>query len=164
MYGISISGQPNARLKKLEVGGPAINFDYAHFLPNSPKCGVLHGHSSMVKVVVEGEVVEDMVIEFGELKKTVKKIIDEMDHKLIVCSKYVMDVGGGAVKVVFDGIGGHYEMLIPRSSVYLIEQDSTVENISEHIANRLKQMMPRNIHKVSVRMSEGFGKSATSTL
>ncbi|MEM1948444.1 MAG: 6-carboxytetrahydropterin synthase [Candidatus Caldarchaeum sp.] len=158
-----ISDMKEVRVKKLQIGGPSINFDYAHFLPNSPKCGVLHGHSSMVMVTVVGEVVDDMVVEFGELKKTVKKIVDEMDHKLIVCSKYVEKVDENTVCVSFDGIGGHYELFLPVSSVYVIERDSTVENISEHIANRLKAVMPKNIRKIHVRMTEGFGKSATSS-
>lgn len=118
----------------------------------------------MVKVIVVGEVVDDMVIEFGELKKTVKKIIDEMDHKLIVSSKYVTLIDGETVRVSFDGIGGHYDMMLPKSSIYLIEKDSTVENISEHLAHRLKALLPKNIQKIYVRLSEGFGKSATSSL
>jgi len=151
------------RFKVIEVGGPGINFDYAHFLPPSPKCGVLHGHSSMLYVRVYGEIHEDMVVEFGELKKMVKKVIDEMDHKLIVAGKYVEGLDDNRVKVSFKGIGGEYTLILPVDSVYVIEKDSTVENISEHIAHRLKALMPRNIRKVSVRMSEGFGKSATST-
>lgn len=152
------------KLKKIEVGGPSINFDYAHFLPNSPKCGVLHGHSSMVSVKVVGELVDDMVIEFGDLKKAVKKVVDEMDHKLIVCRKYVKEVDMERVKVDFFGIGGRYEMILPKNSVYIIENDSTVENISGHIADRLREMMPKNVRKIHVRMTEGFGKSATSTV
>lgn len=164
MFGSLISGQQKLRLKKLKVGGPGLNFDYAHFLPSSPKCGVLHGHSSMVTVVVLGRVVENMVVEFGELKKTVKKILDEIDHKLIVCTKYVTELDEKTVRVSFDGIGGHYDLLLPRQSVYFMESESTVENISEHLAERLSGLMPENVEKVYVRMTEGFGKSATSWL
>ncbi|MEM0383354.1 MAG: 6-carboxytetrahydropterin synthase [Candidatus Caldarchaeum sp.] len=151
------------RVKVIEVGGPALNFDYAHFLPSSPKCGVLHGHTSMVNVRVWGEVVHEMVVEFGLLKSMVKKVIDEMDHKLLVSPKYVVQELDGVVRVVFEGVGGVYDMSLPKSSVYFIETDSTVENISEHIARRVKKLMPPNVLKVSVRMTEGFGKSATSS-
>ncbi|BAJ51532.1 6-pyruvoyl tetrahydrobiopterin synthase [Candidatus Caldarchaeum subterraneum] len=152
------------RLKKIEVSGPGINFDYAHFLPSSPKCGVLHGHSSTVSVTVVGKVVDEMVVEFGELKKIVKKVVDAMDHKLIVCRKYLSHLEDGKVKVEFDGVGGHYEFILPINSVYVIERDSTVENISEHIAARLREMLPPNVQRIHVRMSEGFGKYATSSL
>jgi 6-pyruvoyltetrahydropterin/6-carboxytetrahydropterin synthase len=116
----------------------------------------------MLHVRVYGEVIEDMVVEFGELKKTVKKVVDEMDHKLIVAGRYVERLDDSRVKVSFRGVGGEYTLILPTNSIYVIEKDSTVENISEHIANRLKAVMPRNVLKVSVRMSEGFGKSATS--
>ncbi|MEM1946344.1 MAG: 6-carboxytetrahydropterin synthase [Candidatus Caldarchaeum sp.] len=151
------------RLKAIEVGGPSLNFDYAHFLPSSPKCGVLHGHTSMVNVKVVGQKIGDMVLEFGELKKIVKRVIDEMDHKLIVASRYIVEDRNGAVRIVFDGIGGRYELMLPRTSVYVIDQDSTVENISEHIAERVKKLLPSNITKITVRMTEGLGKSATSS-
>ncbi|MEM4343206.1 MAG: 6-carboxytetrahydropterin synthase [Candidatus Caldarchaeum sp.] len=151
------------RVKAIEVGGPALNFDYAHFLPSSPKCGVLHGHTSMVNVRVWGEVVDEMVLEFGLLKSTVKKVIDEMDHKLLASPKYVVEEWDGGVRVVFEGVGGVYDMRLPRSSVYFIERDSTVENISEHIANKIRKLMPPNVLKVSVRMTEGLGKSASSS-
>ncbi|MEM1943592.1 MAG: 6-carboxytetrahydropterin synthase [Candidatus Caldarchaeum sp.] len=151
------------RVKVIEVGGPSLNFDYAHFLPSSPKCGVLHGHTSMVNVRVWGEVVDEMVLEFGMLKRTVKKVIDEMDHKLLVPPKYVVKEWDGGVRVVFEGVGGVYDMRLPRSSVYFIERDSTVENISEHIADKIRKLMPPNVLKVSVRMTEGLGKSASSS-
>ncbi|MEM4495077.1 MAG: 6-carboxytetrahydropterin synthase [Candidatus Caldarchaeum sp.] len=152
------------RLKKIEISGPGINFDYAHFLPSSPKCSVLHGHSSTVSVTVVGRVVDGVVVEFGELKKVVKKVVDGMDHKLIVCRKYLTHLEDGKVKVAFDGIGGHYEFILPINSVYVIESDSTVENISEHIAVRLRELLPPNVQRIHVRMSEGFGKYATSSI
>ncbi|MCS6769568.1 MAG: 6-carboxytetrahydropterin synthase [Candidatus Caldarchaeum sp.] len=152
------------RFKKIEVGGPAINFDYAHFLPSSPKCGVLHGHTSMVNVAVVGEVVDDMVVEFSQLKQTVKKVIDEMDHKLIVASKYIVETSDGSYRIVFKGVGGVYDLRVPKNSVYVIERDSTVENISEHITSRIRERMPPNVYKVVVRMTEGLGKSATSSV
>ncbi len=154
---------PSKRVKKIEVGGPSLNFDYAHFLPSSPKCGLLHGHTSIINVVVVGEVVDDMVLEFGRLKEMVKKVIEEIDHKLVVASKYVAEENNNFCRIVFNGVGGLYELKLPKSSVYIIDKDSTIENISEHIAKKLQQQMPANILKVSVRLTEGLGKSATSS-
>ncbi|MEM4302709.1 MAG: 6-carboxytetrahydropterin synthase [Candidatus Caldarchaeum sp.] len=151
------------KLKVIEVGGSSLNFDYAHFLPSSPKCGVLHGHTSMVNVKVWGETVGNMVFEFSELKRVVKSVIGAMDHKLIVASCYIVADEEGFAKIVFDGVGGRYELKLPKTSVYVIEHDSTVENISEHIAEKLKKLMPSNIAKISVRMTEGLGKSATAS-
>jgi len=152
------------RLKSIVVGGPGINFDYAHFLPSSPKCGVLHGHSAMVSVKVHGEIFDDMVLEFGELKKAVKTVLEKIDHKLVVASKYIVEDYRGKVTVIFEGVGGLYRLELPKSSVYIIEKDSTVENMSEHLAKEVMKLMPSNVVKVTVRMTEGFGKAAYSSI
>lgn len=55
--------------------------DCAHFLPGHPKCGQLHGHTYKVEVIIEGEVKHGMVIDFADIKKAVKKVLAEYDHK-----------------------------------------------------------------------------------
>ena len=35
--------------------GVSETFDSAHFLPNHPKCGRIHGHTYKVEIEVEGE-------------------------------------------------------------------------------------------------------------
>lgn len=60
-------------------------FEAAHRLPNVPdghKCARLHGHSYRVAVHVSGDVEPDAgwVMDFGEIKKAVAPIIDQLDH------------------------------------------------------------------------------------
>ena len=156
-------GYPDRMVKVIEISDSSLNFDYAHFLPDSPKCSVLHGHSSRVTVEVAGYPVEDMVVEFGEAKKVVKEVLNELDHKLIVCKQYVEHLNEGKVRVVFAGRGGEYEIILPKQSAYVIEDESTVENISAHIAEKIAEKLRRNnILYVKVKMFEGFGKSASS--
>lgn len=54
--------------------------DCAHFLPGHDHCGVLHGHTYKVEVVICGEKDSGMVMEFSALKKTVKEILGDYDH------------------------------------------------------------------------------------
>jgi len=150
------------QLKTIQLSHASLNFDYAHFLPSSPKCSVLHGHSSRVVVEITGVSSGDMILEFGEAKNLIKNVLSDMDHKLIVCRKYVKGEKEGRVYVDFEGRDGLYSLQIPSRSVYIIDAETTVENISEHIASRLASAMPRNIRRVSVMVYEGFGKSATS--
>ncbi len=65
------------------IVGVSETFDAAHFLPGHPKCGKIHGHTYRVEVEVEGELKNGMVIDFEDLKKTLKEIVDEFDHRLI---------------------------------------------------------------------------------
>jgi 6-pyruvoyltetrahydropterin/6-carboxytetrahydropterin synthase len=60
-------------------------FEAAHRLPNVPdghKCARLHGHSYRVAVHVSGEVEAETgwVMDFGDIKKAVAPVIDQLDH------------------------------------------------------------------------------------
>jgi len=67
------------------------SFDSAHFLANYVgKCGNIHGHRWKVEIEVQSETLiesgqlEGMVVDFGDLKKDVKALIDFYDHALII--------------------------------------------------------------------------------
>ncbi len=61
-------------------------FEAAHSLSGAPeghKCRQLHGHSYRVDIHVTGDVDETSgwVIDFGDIKKTIEPILDELDHR-----------------------------------------------------------------------------------
>lgn len=63
-------------------------FDAAHFLPHVPqghKCRNMHGHTYTLTAFVEGPLLkkEGWVIDYADLKKAIKPIIDELDHHLL---------------------------------------------------------------------------------
>ncbi|WP_099189495.1 6-carboxytetrahydropterin synthase QueD [Tepidibacter mesophilus] len=67
------------------------SFDSAHFLANyEGKCSNIHGHRWRVEIEVQSESLinggqlDGMVIDFGDLKKDVKEIVDYYDHALII--------------------------------------------------------------------------------
>lgn len=67
------------------------SFDSAHFLAGYVgKCANIHGHRWRIVAEVAGETLategqlRGMVIDFGDLKKDVKKMVDDHDHALIV--------------------------------------------------------------------------------
>ena len=55
--------------------------DCAHHLPEHPKCGSLHGHTYQVDVSVEGDHRGGMIIDFADLKKAVREVLKEFDHR-----------------------------------------------------------------------------------
>ena len=63
-------------------------FEAAHYLPNVPeghKCRRMHGHSFRGEVAVRGEVdpVTGWLIDFADLQKLVRPIVDRLDHYLL---------------------------------------------------------------------------------
>ncbi len=67
------------------------SFDSAHFLANyHGKCGNIHGHRWRVEIevesntLIEGGQLDGMVVDFGDLKKDVREMVDFYDHALII--------------------------------------------------------------------------------
>jgi len=67
------------------------SFDSAHFLSEyKGKCANIHGHRWKVEVEVQSETLmksgqlSGMIIDFGDLKKDVKTMVDYYDHALII--------------------------------------------------------------------------------
>mgnify|MGYP000420909872 CR=1 FL=1 len=59
------------------------SIDTAHYLPGHETCGIVHGHTYRVEVVIEGEKNGGMVMDFADLKKIVKDILKDYDHTLL---------------------------------------------------------------------------------
>lgn len=66
----------------------SFSFEAAHWLPTFPeghKCRRLHGHSFRVDVEVTGDVLPEKgyLIDYGEIKKAVSPIREQLDHYLL---------------------------------------------------------------------------------
>ena len=64
------------------------SFDSAHFLPQVPeghKCANMHGHTYGLTVFIEGEPDDrtGWIIDYGDLKKYIQPIIEQLDHHLL---------------------------------------------------------------------------------
>jgi len=57
--------------------------DCAHFLPGHPKCGNLHGHTYKIDITVEGETRNGMVVDFADLKQSVRDVLAQYDHRAL---------------------------------------------------------------------------------
>ncbi len=65
------------------VVGVSETFDSAHYIPNHPKCGRVHGHTYAVEVEVEGELRNGMIVDFADLKSILRETLKKFDHRLI---------------------------------------------------------------------------------
>ncbi len=55
--------------------------DCAHHLPGHERCGSLHGHTYRVDVFIEGTPKEGMLLDFAEVKRSLRSVLAEYDHK-----------------------------------------------------------------------------------
>lgn len=58
--------------------------DSAHYLPQHKTCGSVHGHTYKVELIVEGEKKgTGMVMDFYDMKSTLRKVLSEYDHRCL---------------------------------------------------------------------------------
>jgi len=111
-------------------------------------CCNIHGHSYNLEVTISGEPLnqpghpkDGMVMDFGELKETVRETItSRFDHALMV------------------------NCLIPESQIELLKKSTnrlivvgfqpTTENIAAYIAGILQQHLPSGVTLFSIRLYE----------
>lgn len=113
------------------------------------KCKNVHGHSYKLNVTVIGTPITDsnnvkygMVIDFGDLKKIVKReIVDKFDHATI-----------------FNKNTPHVELareLEERDhSVILVDYQPTSENMVVDFAEKIKKYLPADIKLFSLKLQE----------
>ena len=55
--------------------------DCAHSLPGHERCGSVHGHTYKLEVVIDGKKSSGMIVDFSELRKRVRAVLEEFDHR-----------------------------------------------------------------------------------
>ena len=136
------------------------NIDYGHFLAfHEHKCKNLHCHTSWnVGVTITGylETNEVMLIDFGDLKKIVKDVVDEFDHKLIVRDIYVKRLTRKGTEIEYTSSTHKYhQFILPNDEVMIMEKEPTIEKISEYIIEKILEKLPMNINSIILYLQEG---------
>lgn len=113
-------------------------FPMGHRLMNHPgKCRHVHGHNYLVTVMLYGTVNTDtgFVIDFGDLKRAVREVLDPFDHAFCV-----QDIDPCA------------QALMPYGMIFRLSFPPTAENLAEwwgdQIALRLKVVRTRVVLQV----------------
>jgi 6-pyruvoyl-tetrahydropterin synthase len=151
---------PAGRQQTIFLDDPSFTFDYAHILPHTEKCSVMHGHTSSALVEIVGETVDGMVVDFGPAKGVVREAIRELDHKLFINEKYVKARTGRNVVLRFRTVHGDFEISAPKATTVLLEGEATVENLANELLERVLPKMPANVSAVGVYVYEGLNKGA----
>ena len=117
-------------------------WEMGHRLPEHfGNCKNIHGHSYKMIVEFEGEMnKEEMIVDFYDVDKMIKPLIDKLDHAFMVNTHD---------KVVVEFL----EKI--KSKMLIVEFNSTVENICKFVLNEIKKFeLPKNIRSVSVKIYE----------
>ena len=149
---------------RLEIDGreAGIKFSACHFIPGHEKCGRLHGHSYILRLVLHGEKGDRaMVMDFVPLKRALREIADELDHHILLpgnCPYMEMQLGE---EVVVKVKGKRY--VFPAEDVIILDaEESSAEEIARVILEMLMQKVefPKNVTLVEVGVDEELGQSA----
>jgi 6-pyruvoyltetrahydropterin/6-carboxytetrahydropterin synthase len=160
-HGIRVLGLgEEGRLQTIFLDDPSFNFDYAHILPKTQKCSVMHGHTSSALVEIIGHPVEGMVIDFGVAKQIIREAVSSLDHKLFINEKYVTKINPKSVSLMFETVHGPFAIQAPRATTVLLPGEATVENLAKEVLNRVAQKMPENVTAVGVYVYEGLNKGS----
>jgi 6-pyruvoyl tetrahydropterin synthase/QueD family protein len=160
-HGIRVVGlEESGDRQTIFLDDPSFNFDYAHILPKTEKCSVMHGHTSSVLVEVVGRPVEEMVVDFGVAKRIVREAVRSLDHKLFINEKYVTSMDAKSVTLKFETVHGEFAIKAPRDTTVMMKGEATVENLAREVLSRIAPRMPKNVTAVGVYVYEGLNKGS----
>jgi 6-pyruvoyltetrahydropterin/6-carboxytetrahydropterin synthase len=151
-------GPESRRMQTIFLDDPSFNFDYAHILPKTQKCSVMHGHTSSALVEIVGHPVEGMVVDFNDAKPIIRRAIADLDHKLFISEKYVRRRTSTHIDLEFSTVHGDFGLHVPRQTTVLLEGEATVENLAQELLRRILPKMPANVETLGVYVYEGLNK------
>ena len=117
-------------------------WEMGHRLPEHfGLCKNIHGHSYKMIVEFEGELDKNqMIIDYYDVEKIIKPIIEKLDHSFMVNKKD---------KIVLEFL----EKM--NSKKVIVSFNSTAENICSYLLSEIKKCsLPSNISSVKVRVYE----------
>ena len=143
-------------------------FASAHFITFAGhRCEGLHGHNYRARVTLDGALDEEswFVFDFVILKQIMRRLCDEIDHKVLLPlenPKIQVVEDGDVVNVAYEGKPRY---VFPRKDCSLLPiPNTTVEMLAELLVTRLRaeleKLGARGLTSVEMEVEENFGQSA----
>ena len=142
-------------------------FCSAHFITyDGDTCERLHGHNYRATAEVEGPLDENQyVFDFIALKNLMRRITDELDHRVLLPTKsdlIKVEETNRQVRASFKD----REWIFPREDCVLLPiANTTAELLARWIAFRLQDAMATEIgfrpQRIKIEVEESFGQLAT---
>lgn len=140
-----------------------IQFSSAHIIPEYEKCGRLHGHTYAVHAKIHGEPdKKGIIMDFSLLKDVLKKIANELDHKILIPKKsesVKIEKDGEQVKIT--SLKKNY--VFPLIDCVFLPIDSTsAENLARYILDKILDeiSLQKQVECIEIGVDEGYGQGA----
>jgi len=123
---------------RAEIGHRLMNYD--------GKCAHLHGHSYLFEVTVEALDLDDrgMVVDFSDLKKAMRIVLEPYDHALVLRDD--------------DHLARMFEDLRATNGesarLHLWANNPTAENMASRFGSLIDNMLPRGVRLTHIRVWE----------
>jgi len=145
---------------KVIVNESKVKFSACHFLKEHYKCSRLHGHNYYVSVEISDKLDKNFfVVDFMELTKDLKSIVEPMDHYILLPTK------SEEIKIKEEGESVEVNTpdkryVFPKSDVcYLPLPATTSELLAKYIHDKLKEIYKEK--KIVVRVGESKSSIAS---
>ncbi|NVJ62081.1 MAG: 6-carboxytetrahydropterin synthase [Gammaproteobacteria bacterium] len=112
---------------------------------------IAHGHRSKIMVYKNGQ--RDESIE--------KDIAEQWKDIYLITQEDLVEQSNGQMTLNYSANQGRFSLTLPESVCDIIDTDSTVELIAEHLADKIKQKFPND--DVLVKAFEGVQKGAIAS-
>jgi 6-pyruvoyltetrahydropterin/6-carboxytetrahydropterin synthase len=138
---------------KVIVNESKVKFSASHFLLEHFKCARLHGHNYYISVEIsDGLDDKYFVVDFMELNKKLKEIVEPLDHYVLVPTEsedIKINEQGDSVEVVTSD----KRYVFPKEDVcFLPIPATTAELLAKYIHDKLKELYSDK--KIAVKVGE----------
>lgn len=125
-------------------------YHYSHGLKkHAGNCQrIAHGHRSIIKIWRNGELSHQAMAQWAKRLQDI--YIGTRDD--------IAEADDDYYQFAYNADQGHFQLRLPRHRCYVIDTDTTVELIAQHIAEELAKESPRD--EFVVKAFEGIGKGA----
>ncbi|MEO8457934.1 MAG: 6-pyruvoyl tetrahydropterin synthase family protein [Chloroflexota bacterium] len=155
---------------RISIERNTLRFAAAHMATFGGEVEPLHGHNYEIIVQIDGALSADSwVIDFGDAKRLVRAICQELDHKLILAHHNKLTKIGEDAGVVTILTNADKRYVVPISDVVLLDIDNTTaERIAEWFAGRLAAALSdagvTNLTSLTVGVEEMPGQAGWFTM
>lgn len=147
----------NARQLRLRLYPETIqgaSYHYTHGLKKhqGPCQRIAHGHRSRIEIEVNGQRSQHLEYQWARRWRDIYLVSREDIHtETVINDERCLDIR-------YEAQEGEYRLLLPAKRAYVMETDTTVEHIADHIADVLARQHPDS--HIRVRAFEGLNKGA----